>query len=32
VDTSNGTLKPYNNPQGVAFAPVQDTNAFATCP
>jgi PKD repeat protein len=32
VDTNNGTAKPYNNPQGVAFAPVQDTNAFATCP
>jgi PKD repeat protein len=31
-DTSNGTSKPYNNPQGQAFQPIQDTTAFATCP
>ncbi|MGK2855887.1 MAG: hypothetical protein ACSLFQ_01640 [Thermoanaerobaculia bacterium] len=24
--------KTYVNPQGTAFAPIQDTNAFATCP
>jgi len=32
TDTQNGTVKNYNNPQGTAFQPVQDTNAFATCP
>lgn len=32
TDTQNGTIKNYNNPQGTAFQPVQDTNAFATCP
>jgi PKD repeat protein len=32
TDTSNGTVKTYTNPQGVAFAPIQDTSAFATCP
>lgn len=32
TDTSNGTTRTYINPQGVAFQPVQDTNAFATCP
>ncbi len=32
TDTSNGTVKTYTNPQGTPFAPIQDTNAFATCP
>ena len=32
TDTSNGTTRTYTNPQGVAFQPIQDTNAFATCP
>jgi PKD repeat protein len=32
VDTQNGTLVQYVNPQGTPFAPVQDTKAFATCP
>lgn len=32
TDTQNDTTRPYNNPLGTAFAPVQDTNAFATCP
>ncbi|HET9678370.1 MAG TPA: hypothetical protein VFP21_12800, partial [Solirubrobacterales bacterium] len=32
TDTMTGTTKTYNNPQGTAFRPVQDTSAFATCP
>jgi hypothetical protein len=32
TDTSNGTQRTYSNPQGVAFQPIQDTSAFATCP
>ena len=32
VDTQNSVLKSYVNPQGTAFAPIQDTAAFATCP
>jgi hypothetical protein len=32
IDTKSGTVKNYVNPQGTAFAAVQDTNAFATCP
>ncbi|HEV3455384.1 MAG TPA: PKD domain-containing protein [Thermoanaerobaculia bacterium] len=32
TDTKNGTIKRYNNPQGVQFQPIQDTAAFATCP
>jgi hypothetical protein len=32
TDTRNGTTRTYTNPQGVAFQPIQDTNAFATCP
>lgn len=32
VDTANDTTRTYMNPQGTAFAPIQDTNAFATCP
>ncbi len=32
TDTSTGSVKTYTNAQGTAFAPIQDTNAFATCP
>jgi lysyl endopeptidase len=32
TDTGNGTVKTYTNPQGTAFAAIQDTSAFATCP
>ncbi|MDQ2979465.1 MAG: hypothetical protein M3R62_09600, partial [Acidobacteriota bacterium] len=32
TDTLTGVVKTYQNPQGVAFAPIQDTSAFATCP
>jgi energy-converting hydrogenase Eha subunit B len=31
-DTQNGTVKTYTNPANTAFQPIQDTNAFATCP
>lgn len=31
TDTTTGTVKTYSNPQGTAFQPIQDTNAFATC-
>lgn len=30
-DTQTGSLKTYQNPQGTAFAPIQDTGAFV-CP
>lgn len=32
TDTKNGTIVTKINPQGTAFAPVQDTSAFLTCP
>jgi hypothetical protein len=32
TDTQTGVVKPYLNPQSTPFQPVQDTNAFATCP
>jgi len=32
VDTQTGKTRVYFNPQGQAAPPVQDTNAFATCP
>jgi hypothetical protein len=32
TDTDTGTVKQYFNPRGKAFAPIQDTAAFATCP
>ena len=32
TDTKTGHVRHYFNPQGKAFAPVQDTDAFATCP
>jgi hypothetical protein len=31
TDTRTGAVKTYINPQGVAFAPVQDTGAFGLC-
>jgi hypothetical protein len=31
TDTVKGVVKTYTNPQGTAFQPIQDTNAFATC-
>ena len=32
LDTQSNVTRTYTNPQGTAFAPIQDTNAFATCP
>src|SRR6185295_4472209 len=32
TDTQAGRVRQYFNPRGKAFAPVQDTSAFATCP
>jgi hypothetical protein len=32
TDTANGAVRVYVNPQGIAFAPIQDTRAFSTCP
>lgn len=32
TDTSTGTVKTYTNPQSTAFRPLQDNQAFATCP
>jgi hypothetical protein len=32
TDTKTGATKKYFNPQGTAFPPIQDTDAFATCP
>ncbi|MFL6198896.1 MAG: choice-of-anchor Q domain-containing protein [Thermoanaerobaculia bacterium] len=32
TDTQTGATKTYNNPLNKTFAPVLDTNAFATCP
>jgi hypothetical protein len=32
TDTQHATTQHYVNPAGTAFAPVQDTSAFATCP
>jgi PAP2 superfamily len=32
TDTQTGRTRSYFNPKGKAFAPVQDTSAFATCP
>jgi lysyl endopeptidase len=29
TDTATGTVKKYTNPQGTAFQPIQDVNAFA---
>jgi hypothetical protein len=32
IDENTGIQKQYVNPQGTAFAPIQDTAAFSTCP
>src|SRR5436305_6509215 len=32
TDTKTGAVKTYDNPQGTAFRPIQDSGAFATCP
>ena len=32
LDTQAGTTKEYRNPQNAAFRPLQDTDAFDTCP
>ena len=32
TDMQNGSVRTYVNMQGTAFQPIQDTNAFATCP
>lgn len=32
TDMKSGTTRPYVNPLLTAFKPIQDTNAFATCP
>lgn len=32
TDLSTAVVKTYVNPIGTSFAPIQDTNAFATCP
>jgi hypothetical protein len=32
ADTKAGRVLTYRNPQGLAFPPVQDTDAFPTCP
>ncbi|HUO86470.1 MAG TPA: vanadium-dependent haloperoxidase [Thermoanaerobaculia bacterium] len=32
TDTHEGRVRHYFNPRGTAFAPVQDTDAFDTCP
>ena len=32
TDTATGSVRTYANAQGTPFAPIQDTNSFATCP
>jgi hypothetical protein len=32
TDALRGVVRHYDNPQGSPFQPIQDTNAFATCP
>ena len=32
TDTQTGQVRTYTNPQSTAFQPIQDTDAFATCP
>jgi plastocyanin len=32
TDTLRGATRTYSNPLGTAFEPIQDTQAFATCP
>ena len=32
ADTVAGEVREYSSPMGTAFAPIQDTDAFDTCP
>lgn len=32
TDTQTGQIKTYSNPLNTPFQPIQDTQAFATCP
>lgn len=32
TDAQTGMVRAYGNPQAMAAAPIQDTQAFATCP
>jgi hypothetical protein len=32
IDSQTGAVQTYENPLGTPFQPIQDTNAFATCP
>jgi hypothetical protein len=32
TDTQTGAKRTYTSQQGTAYAPLQDTNAFSTCP
>jgi hypothetical protein len=32
TDTEFGVVRTYTNPQGTPFQPIQDTDAFSTCP
>jgi hypothetical protein len=32
TDTHTGATRVYTDPQGTPFQPIQDANAFATCP
>ena len=32
ADTDSGEVREYFNPQGTAFVPILDTEAFGTCP
>lgn len=32
TDTQTGTSKVFENPQGMPFEPIEDTEAFSTCP
>lgn len=32
TDTQTGATETYTNPQNTPFRPIQDTDAFATCP
>jgi len=32
TDTQTGAITIYTNPQAISFQPIQDTDAFATCP
>jgi outer membrane protein assembly factor BamB len=31
IDTANGSVRVYHNPQGTPFVPIQDTASFPTC-